>query len=248
MRPHRPIIAWAEVAATGFLVLTIVLAGIGLFLTEVLVQGPVGRWDHAVSAWFVEQRTSTLNELTAFGSRLGDTVTVIVVASVAVVVLAIRRHWAHIGFLVGALVIEVTTFVATAFIVERPRPDVPHLDAVPPTSSFPSGHAAAAIVLYVGLALIISSLVQSRIVRVLAWTVAVTFPVAVALSRLYRGMHHPTDVIASALAAFACLAFALLATRTATAVAEARDSEDASVEAALQVTVAGAPDARVVGS
>ena len=146
----------------------------------------------------------------------------------AVLILSIGRHWAQIAFLVGALVIEVTTFVTTTFIVDRERPAVPHLDAGPPTSSFPSGHAAAAIVLYVGLALITLSLVRNTIVRSLAWILAVGLPIAVALSRLYRGMHHPTDVIASMIGAAGCLAFALLATRTGVAVAESNhEAEEA---------------------
>ena len=125
-----------------------------------LLDGPVGRWDDSLDRWFFVQREATFDEITEWGSRLGDTVTVVGIAAVAVVVLAIGRHWAHIAFLVGALVIEVTTFVTTTFVIDRERPAVPHLDAGPPTSSFPSGHAAASIVLYVGLALIITSLVR----------------------------------------------------------------------------------------
>jgi membrane-associated phospholipid phosphatase len=219
---HRPILAGSAVAVAGYVVMTVLLVGLGLLLTHYLVDGPVGRWDDSVNRWFVDQRTQTLNDLTVWGSFLGDTLTVIVIAAVAVAILAIGRFWSRIAFLVGALLIEVTTFVTTAFLVERPRPKVPHLDAVPPTSSFPSGHTAASIVLYVGLALIVTSLVRNVLVRVLVWSLAVALPVAVAFSRLYRGMHHPTDVIASVIGAAGCLTFALLATRTGAVVAERR--------------------------
>ena len=195
----------------------------------VLLDGPVGRWDHGLDRWFFVQREATFDAITEWGSMLGDTMAVVGVAAVAVLVLAIGRHWAHIAFLVGALVIEVTTFVTTTFVIDRERPTVPHLDPGPPTSSFPSGHVAASIVLYVGLALIITSLVRSRFVRTLAWIAAIALPVFVALSRLYRGMHHPTDVIGSVIGALGCLAFAFLATRTGVAVAEANEraaSED----------------------
>ncbi|HJS27752.1 MAG TPA: phosphatase PAP2 family protein, partial [Actinomycetota bacterium] len=204
-------------------------------LTKLLLDGPVGRWDHALDRWFFVHREATFDAITEWGSRLGDTAVVVGIAAVAVVILAIGRHRAHIAFLVGALVIEVTTFVTTTFIVDRERPTVPHLDEGPPTSSFPSGHVAASIVLYVGLALIVMSLVRSRIVRSAVWIAAIALPIFVAVSRLYRGMHHPTDVIGSLVGALGCLAFAFLATRTGVAVAESneRAARDDSHPAAL---------------
>jgi membrane-associated phospholipid phosphatase len=111
-------------------------------------------------------------------------VAVVGIAAVAVVVLAIGRHWAHIAFLVGALVIEVTIFVTTTFVIDRERPTVPRLDPGPPTSSLPSGHVAASIVLNVGLALIITSLARSKLVRAVVWVVAIALPIFVAVSRL----------------------------------------------------------------
>jgi membrane-associated phospholipid phosphatase len=203
--------------------MTTILVALGLLLTKVLLDGPVGRWDQALDRWFFVQREATLDTITEWGSRLGDTVAVVGIAAVAVLVLAIGRHWAHISFLVGALVIEVTCFVTTTFVIDRERPTVPHLDPGPPTSSYPSGHVAASIVLYVGLALIITSLARSKLVRAVVWIAAIALPIFVALSRLYRGMHHPTDLIGSVIGAIGCLAFAFLATRTGVAVAEAND-------------------------
>ena len=60
-------------------------------------------------------------------------------------------------------------------LVDRARPPVVHrLDTAPPTSSFPSGHTAAAVVLYVGLALIVTATrAQSGRARIVAWVVAV---------------------------------------------------------------------------
>jgi undecaprenyl-diphosphatase len=222
-RTRRPVVAGIAVGVSGYVVITTILVALGLLLTKVLLDGPVGRWDHSLDRWFFLQREARFDTISEWGSMAGDTVAVVGIAALAVVVLAIGRHWAHIAFLVGALVIEVTTFLTTAFVIDRNRPAVPHLDPGPPTSSFPSGHTAASIVLYVGLALIITSLVRSRFVRTMAWIAAVALPIFVALSRLYRGMHHPTDVIASVIGAVGCLAFAFLATRTGVAVAEANE-------------------------
>ena len=245
-RTGRPFVAGAAVASVGYVVMTAVLVGMGLLLTRMLLDGPVGRWDASLNRWFFDHRTPTLDDLTEWGSRLGDTATVIGIAAVAVVILAIGRHWAHIAFLVGALVIEVTSFVTTTFLIDRERPTVPHLDEGPPTSSFPSGHTAASIVLYVGLAIVITSLVRNRIVRVLVWIPAVALPIAVGLSRLYRGMHHPTDEIGSIVGAAGCMAFALLATRTGVAVSEANAEADEAVAAGPPIPApAEATEARV---
>ena len=66
-----------------------------------------------------------------------------------------------------------------------------------PTSSFPSGHIAATMCLWVAIALVVTGRVQAwwRWVFV---TLAVIMPVGVALSRMYRGMHHPTDFLGAA--------------------------------------------------
>jgi membrane-associated phospholipid phosphatase len=179
-----------------------------------------------------------LDTVTSIGSDLGSTGVVIGVAVLAAIVLAIGRHWRQIGFLAGALTLEFSVFLLATLLVDRMRPQVPRLDVTPPTSSYPSGHTAAAIVLYGGLAIVIWSLVRSTAIRTLAWIIAVALPIFVGISRLYRGMHHLTDVLASVLLGCGALLFALLATRSAVAVSEERDGtvdlerRTASLEAA----------------
>ncbi len=225
MRARRPIVAGLAVWLGGVVVLAAVMVGLGLLLTHVLLPAGVGGFDGSVSRWFVGQRTPSLDTASAIGSDLGSTVVVLGVAALAVVVLAIGRHWRQIGFLVCALTVEFTVFLTATLFVDRHRPDVPRLDATPATSSYPSGHTAASIVLYVGLAVVIWSLVRSTAVRTVVWIVAVAVPVFVGLSRLYRGMHHLTDVLGSVMLGCAALVVALLATRSAVAAAEARARE-----------------------
>jgi membrane-associated phospholipid phosphatase len=83
--------------------------------------------------------------------------------------------------------------------VHRPRPPVPELDVAPPTSSFPSGHTAAALALYGGIAILLLWIYGRRRATRVTAVVLFCIPVAVGLSRLYRGMHYPTDVLMGAL-------------------------------------------------
>ncbi|MGE5226395.1 MAG: phosphatase PAP2 family protein [Planctomycetaceae bacterium] len=225
MRAHRPVLAGLSVWVVGFLVMAAVIVGLGLLLTHVLLPDGVARLDASVSQWFVRQRTATFDSVTVIGSDLGSTGGILGVAAVAALVLAIGKRWRQIGFLACALSLEFTVFLTATLLVDRHRPAVPRLDATPVTSSYPSGHAAAALTLYVGLALVVWSLTRPGAIRTVVWIVAIALPVFVGLSRLYRGMHHLTDVLASVLLGVGALSFALLATRSAVAVSEERHPE-----------------------
>lgn len=78
----------------------------------------------------------------------------------------------------------------------RPRPDlVDHLDTVH-TLSFPSGHALVTTVAYLTLASIVIGFLQGRRARIYVLSVAVLVAVLVGISRVYLGVHWPSDVAA----------------------------------------------------
>jgi undecaprenyl-diphosphatase len=83
-------------------------------------------------------------------------------------------------------------------VVKRPRPTVTQLDQHLPTSAYPSGHEAATCCLYVAIAILVIGHARGWW-RWLFLIPAIAMPVLVALSRMYRGEHHPTDILASLL-------------------------------------------------
>jgi membrane-associated phospholipid phosphatase len=114
--------------------------------------------------------------------------------------------------------------MAVTAVVHRQRPFVEQLEQRRQGASFPSGHTAAAVVLYSSIAIVATVLATSArpLTTRVAWAAVVVVPVVVALSRIYRGMHHPTDAIAGFLMGAGCVVVALLAVRTAGVVAEHR--------------------------
>ena len=93
------------------------------------------------------------------------------------------RRWTEAALLAGALVLEVGIFTLSSFVVDRPRPPIPHLDPIPPTGAFPSGHSAAAVAFYGAIAIIVCWHTRNRIGRTLAIAAAFVVPLAVAPGR-----------------------------------------------------------------
>jgi undecaprenyl-diphosphatase len=174
-------------------------------------------WDNSVNRWAAAHRVPTWNTLTDYASIMAGTGTILVVAGATAAILAIRRLWRELGFLASAFFIEFSVFLTAVTLIERPRPSVPKLDGVPSTSSFPSGHVAAAIVLYIGLAILMSSHTRNLAIRIAVWAVAVTIVASVGISRVYRGLHHPIDVFAGVVLGTCAILFAILAIRAAVA-------------------------------
>ena len=233
---HRPLLAAAIVWAVAFVVLGVVIMGLGLLLTHVLLPGGLASEEAGWVRWFVPERTPLLNTVTGFGSALGSTPVILTISAIAGVVLALGRYWRQFAFLLFAMTLEFGLFMTTTVLVDRHRPTVPQLDGAPPTSSFPSGHTAAALTLYVGLALVASTLVRGTLLRTVVWLLAVLFPLFVGISRIYRGMHFPTDVAASVLLATGVLLFALLAVRSMVAAEAERDEREAPTDPDSEVT------------
>src|ERR1700743_2749119 len=155
--------------------------------------------DHTIPHWFAGQRTATLNHWSLIASNLGATQDILIVsAATCLVFIAVTRHWRPVIFLAVVMAGELAAFLTVAAIVKRPRPDVPHLDSNLPTSAFPSGHMASPPCLSVGLAILVIGHARGWW-RYLFLIPAVVMPVMIALARMYRGEHHPTDILASVL-------------------------------------------------
>jgi undecaprenyl-diphosphatase len=169
--------------------------------------------DHAITHWFAAQRTATLDHWSLIASNLGATQDILIVSVVACVAfIAVTRHWRPVIFLAVIMLGELAAFLTVAAIVKRPRPDVAHLDSNLPTSAFPSGHMAATTCLYVAIAILVIGHARGWW-RYLFLIPAVVMPVLIAIARMYRGEHHPTDILASVLFAGLWLTAATLLIR-----------------------------------
>ena len=193
---------WGRVAA-GVLVAWVLIVGVIVGVGKLIMVTGNGNGnvlgDRTGPHWFAAHRTARLTHWSAIFSTLGATQAILIVGvATCVVFLAVTRHWRPVVFVAAAMFGELGAFLAAAAVVKRPRPDVTHLDTHLPTSAFPSGHDAATACLYVAIAILVIGHARGWW-RYLFLIPAIVMPVMVAWSRMYRGEHHPTDILGSLL-------------------------------------------------
>ena len=108
----------------------------------------------------------------------------------------LQRRRKLVGVIVVAILggLIISTFLKEGF--QRPRPDlVPH-EAYTVTTSFPSQHSMMSAVTYLTLGALLASVHKGRRIRAYIITCAVLLALAVGFSRVYLGVHWPTDVLA----------------------------------------------------
>jgi undecaprenyl-diphosphatase len=228
LEDRRPVFAAGVILVAGYVALAAVLSGVGALLVHVLATGR--GWDEAVNRWLADHRMAWLNHLTAAGTFFADTVPVIGVLVVASGACVLARRWREPLLLVSALVLEFLVFLTVNSLIGRARPNVVRLDSTPSTASYPSGHIAAIIVVWGGLAIIVVACTHLRGLRAVACTIAFVLAVFVGFARVYRGMHHPTDVFAGALLGVGALTVALVAVRVTGVVVDRADDGDEELD------------------
>jgi membrane-associated phospholipid phosphatase len=172
------------------------------FASEVR-EGELAAFDRAVFE-AVGPLHGHLDGLMLWLTRLGGTIGMVSLTVAGVLVLSLLRHFREALFLAvgagGALLLN--TLLKLVF--HRSRPDTyRYLIDTPTSFSFPSGHAMGSMGVLASLIIVLYVLAAPRWVRVPALLLAALSAFGVALSRVYFGVHYPSDVIAGELAALA---------------------------------------------
>lgn len=184
---------WLRLAG-GAVVVAASLVLIGRLITTDASLGWIRAIDVATASALAQGRSPALDAASEVGSRLADTVTCIALSALAFIVLRwVMGRWREGAIIATAIVGELIFFLVVTALVPRDRPAVPHLDPAPPTSSFPSGHTAAAFALYMSIGVVVVAWAGWRGLPLAV--IGVLVPFAVAVSRLYRGMHFVSDVV-----------------------------------------------------
>jgi membrane-associated phospholipid phosphatase len=182
-------------ALTAQLALALLLLASFSLVTEDIVEGEELAVDRPVESYLIGRRTAGLTVLMRIITSLGSTQ--VVIPLILVLGLLGRRalgSWRPLGFLVVIVGGATLTSTIIKIVVARPRPAAGALvDAL--GYAFPSGHSTTGTAAWLGTAVVVASMTRATFLRVLIGSAAALVVVLIGVSRVYLGVHAPTDVL-----------------------------------------------------
>jgi undecaprenyl-diphosphatase len=134
----------------------------------------------------------TMRDLTS----LGSVPVLLILTTIVVVALVAHRQRRQAAILAGAVALANLSNSLFKVFYARPRPDFVVYGTLPLSQSFPSGHSTVATATYFLFAVMASSLETRLAPRVFAFGTAAFLAIIVGFSRVYLGVHWPSDVLA----------------------------------------------------
>jgi undecaprenyl-diphosphatase len=186
----------ALVISLGIAVLALFVFG---WLGDEVLRGDTQHFDQAVRGWVHQFVSPGMTRAMTFFSLLGYNI-LIVEMLVAFAVFAWLRWRRAAVWLAVAMAGALALDTALKFAYHRVRP-VAFFGGAPHSYSFPSGHALCSFCFYGVLAGLLSARTKALSWRIVIWTLAAMLVAVIGLSRIYLGVHYPSDVLGGYLGA-----------------------------------------------
>jgi undecaprenyl-diphosphatase len=196
-----------------FMIAGIVVAGFGAWvfseLAERVMSGGTQAFDETVLRWAASHHSPTLDAAMLEITTLGNGTEVLMIVCVAALFLTLTKHKYSALLLVVATAGGLLLDMWLKHWFGRPRPHVFVWGAQAFGSSFPSGHAMSATIVYSTVAYLAARLHSRRWARWLTMSLALLLIFLICFSRVYLGVHYPSDVLAGVIVGLAWAAFCM---------------------------------------
>ncbi|TVZ28406.1 undecaprenyl-diphosphatase [Gillisia sp. Hel_I_86] len=197
---------------TIILALIIVVVGINVFieLTNTLNSNLVSKYDAAITKYVTSFRNPQLNNIMQFVTDLGDLYAYIIITTICSLFFLFKfKNWRYVAQLVFVIVISGLSNLALKEAINRARPTAEHLVSVE-TLSYPSGHAMSATAFYGFLIYLCYFLKINKWLKISLMFLFSLMIVGIGISRIYLGVHFPSDIAGGIIAGTIWLMFCVL--------------------------------------
>ena len=194
------------------LALIIVVVGINVFieLTNTLHSDLIAKYDAAITKYVISFRTPLLNKILQFITNLGDLYGYIIITTICSLFFFFKfKNWRYVAQLVFVIIISGLSNLALKEVINRARPTAEHLVSVQ-TLSYPSGHAMSATAFYGFLIYLCYFLKINKWLKGILIFLCSFLIVSIGISRIYLGVHFPSDIAGGIIAGTIWVMFCVL--------------------------------------
>jgi membrane-associated phospholipid phosphatase len=165
-------------------------------LTDELREDELKNFDDSITNYVLSLRNESLTSFLQFVTNLGDRYAYIIITIFLGGFLWFRyKSWKFTAQIVSVLLLATFSNIAIKHIINRARPVLEHLVVVN-TLSFPSGHSMSAMAFYGFLVYLCATSKMKLLVKIVVIIILVSLILSIGLSRIYLGVHFPSDVLA----------------------------------------------------
>lgn len=161
-----------------------------IIVTALVVTNNISWFDDSIYNFIIGFRSNPLDLVLKTITRLGDTVVIMIIVIVTLMFLNKRNR-----IILGSTTILTVTFnQAIKHILRRPRPE--HLRLIKQGGfSYPSGHSMIAICVYGIMIYLINKNIKNKKIKIMLSILLTILILTIGISRIYVGVHYPSDVL-----------------------------------------------------
>ena len=172
------------------LLVAVILMMFFIIITALVVTDNIAWFDDSVYNFIIGLRSNPLDFILKTITRLGDTVVIMIIVVLTLIILN-KRERVILG---SSTIITVTLNQTIKHILQRPRPD--HLRLIKQGGfSYPSGHSMIAVCVYGIMIYLINKKVQNKTLKIALSILLTILILSIGISRIYVGVHYPSDVL-----------------------------------------------------
>lgn len=197
---------------TVIVALIIVVGGINLFieLTETLKTDILATYDTAITDYVISYRSPSLTNYFKFMTNVGDAYGYLIVLGIFLLLsLLVFKRWKYVVQATLVLALATVSNMILKRFIDRARPGIEHLVSVE-TLSYPSGHAMSAMAFYGFLIFLVTKFNIQKAIKYALITILILLILSIGISRIYLGVHYPSDIAGGFIAGFIWVVFCVL--------------------------------------
>lgn len=192
--------------------LLLVVGGINLFieLTDELKTEALSKYDQQITDYIISFRTPALTNFFIFVTKVGDFYGYLVVLIGSVLVsIFIFKKWKYVFQITLVLLLSSVSNLILKRFIDRARPGIEHLVSVE-TLSYPSGHAMSAMAFYGFIMYLFYRFKINLFLKITMMLFLFLLILSIGISRIYLGVHFPSDIAGGFIAGFIWVAFCVI--------------------------------------